>query len=219
MKSSCAPRPSRPRHDPGLFARALTALRIAVSLPFKIAGRVVKHFAQVVLALFVIILHPQIKWILKLISESSLVRNYIRPSLRTFSVSYYEPYFAYLHELPPYWATFSIALPLAILEPAKLYATILVAEHPKLGILLWLCLQGLSFVLIDRTWSAVRPQSRKIRLVSRLHAWGWLNVSHGKYWIKSSSFYQALMRWKGRVQLTAQALLARYAPRRGGKTR
>ena len=50
-----------------------------------------------------------------------------------------------------------------------------------MGILLWLFLQAISFVLIDKTWVAVRPQSRKIWLVSRLHAFVWLNVAYGKH--------------------------------------
>ena len=113
-------------------------------------------------------------------------RVYIAPSLRIFAVYIYKPYFAFLSRLPPYWATFSVALPLAVLEPAKLAATVLIVERPKSGIAIWLALQVVSLLLIDRTWVAVRPQSRKIRPVARAHAWLWLNAEHGKYWIKNS---------------------------------
>ena len=142
--------------------QAAAALRFTVSLPFKIAARLARHTVQILFALFVLILHPQLKWLFRLIAGSALVQNYVKPSLRIFAVHVYEPYFYYLSRLPPFWATFSIALPLAVLEPTKLYATILVAERPKTGVILWLALQGLSLVLIDRTWTAVRPQSRKI---------------------------------------------------------
>ncbi len=200
---SHTPDPSR------LSGHAWAALRFTLSLPFKIAGRIARHSVQVFFALFVIILHPQAKWLFGLITNSYPVRNYVKPSLQTFAVHVYEPYFAHLGRLPPYWATFSIALPLAILEPAKLFATIQIAERPKSGIALWLALQALSLVLIDRTWRAVRPQSRKIWLVARLHAWGWLNVAYGKYWIRNSPLYRTAMRWKKQARRLWAGLLPR----------
>ena len=202
------------RQRPGLTTRLAAAVRYILGIPFDLVGKLAKRAVQVLLALFIIVLHPQFKWLWKLLVESSLVQNYLKPSIQTFAVNYYEPYFRYLRGLPRYWATFSIALPLAVLEPAKLYATILIAERPKVGIVLWLLLQGLSFILIDKTWSAVRPKSRQIWLVSRLHAWGWLNVSYGKHWIKSSSTYQTLMRWKEQVRSIALTFLSRHVPRR-----
>jgi hypothetical protein len=183
-------------------------------LPFKLIGRVIARTVQVVFALFVVVLHPSFKWLAGLVAQSSLVQNYIKPSLQTFITNVYEPYFAHLRELPPYWATFSIALPLAVLEPAKFLATIMIAGRPRMGILLWLFLQGVSFVLIDKTWVAVRRQSRKIWLVSRIHAWIWLNVEHGKYWIKTSSIYRTVMRWKETARRQVRVLFGRFGPRR-----
>jgi hypothetical protein len=180
-----------------------------MKFPFELVATLIKRTAQILFSIFVVILHPGFKWLVKLLTRSRFVRDYIRPAVQKFALHYYEPYFAYLRRLPPYWATFSIALPLAALEPAKLYATILIAERPKAGILLWLFLQGLSLVLIDKTWIAVRPQSRKIWLVSRLHALGWLHVSYGKYWIQRSIFYQTIIRWQQRVRIAAQAFWVR----------
>ena len=68
-------------------------------------------------------------------------REYVKPSLRTITAYVYDPYFAFLGRLPPFWATFSVALPLAVLEPAKLAATIVIAERPRAGIVLWIALQ------------------------------------------------------------------------------
>ncbi len=197
-----------------LPGQAAAALRFTASLPFKIAGRLARHGIQILFALFVLILHPQVKWLFGLIAGSALVRNYVKPSLRIFAVHIYEPYFSYLSRLSPFWATFSIALPLAVLEPAKLFATILVAERPKTGAVLWLALQGLSLILIDRTWTAVRPQSRKIRLVARVHAWVWLNAEYGKYWIRNSSLYRAATRWKEQVRKAARGVWSAVLPRR-----
>jgi hypothetical protein len=201
MSMSQTPKPDRgeERRVSGAGG-ALAGLRSALEFPFKVLGRFASHTVQILFALFVLILHPQIKWLFGLLVNSYIVRNYIKPSLQIFADHVYEPFFARLGRLPPYWATFSIALPLAVLEPAKLFATILIAERPKSGVVLWLALQGLSLVLIDRTWRAVRPQSRKIWLVARLHAWGWLNVAYGKYWIRNSAAYRMAMLWRKRIR-------------------
>lgn len=188
----------------------MAVLDAVLKSPFRLVATVTKRTIQILFSIFVLILHPGFKWILALLTRSRIVRDYLRPALHKFATHYYEPYFAFLRGLPPYWATFSIAVPLAALEPAKLYATILIAERPKAGVLLWLLLQGLSLVLIDKTWTAVRPQSRKIWLVSRLHAWGWLTVSYGKHWVTSSIFYRTLMRWQTRVRIAAQAFWSRF---------
>jgi len=197
-----------------LPGQAAAALRFTARLPFRIAGRLARHAVQILFALFVLILHPQVKWLFGLMAQSALVRSYIKPSLRIFAAHIYEPYFAYLSRLSPFWATFSVGLPLAVLEPAKLFATILVAERPRTGVILWLALQGLSLVLIDRTWTAVRPQSRKIWLVSRLHAWVWLNAEYGKYWIRSSAVYRTTKRWNERMRRAARGVWFVLLPRR-----
>ncbi|MGO8953167.1 MAG: hypothetical protein ACLQF2_07500 [Rhodomicrobium sp.] len=207
------------RQDSRMSGHAAGAARFIVSLPFKIAGRVARHTVQILFAIFIVILHPQIKWLAALLADSYLVKNYVKPSLQVFAVHIYEPYFIYLSRLPPYWAAFSVALPLAVLEPAKLYATIMIAERPRTGIVLWLALQGLSLVLIDRTWTAVRPQSRKIWLVSRVHAWGSLNAAYGKYWIRNSLLYRTAVRWKKQARHAARSLWAGLVPRRRGKIR
>jgi hypothetical protein len=196
--------------DQGMLAAAGSA----AAFPFKLIGRTIARALQVVFALFVVVLHPQIKWLIETLARSSLVQNVVKPALRGVIENVYEPYFAALKALPPIWATFSIALPLAVLEPAKFVATVMIATRPKMGVLLWLFLQGVSFVLIDRTWVAVRPQARKIWLVSRLHAYAWLNVAYGKHWIKTSAFYQTLVRWKEEARGVMHAFFARLWPRR-----
>jgi hypothetical protein len=197
-----------------LSARVLENSSYVARLPFKLIGRVLARAVQVLFALFVVVLHPQFKWLVGVIAQSSLVQHYIKPSLQGLITHVYEPYFVYLKELPPYWATFSIAVPLAVLEPAKFVATIMIAQHPRMGVLLWLFLQGVSFVLIDKTWMAVRPQSRKIWLVARIHAWIWLNVEHGKYWIRTSPIYKTLLRWKETARRRFRLFFAQFTLRR-----
>jgi hypothetical protein len=203
-----------PDNNASLSSKMLDHSRYLAGLPFKLIGRIIVRTIQVLFALFVVVLHPQIKWLARVIAQSSLVQNYIKPSLQTLITHVYDPYFAYLRELPPYWATFSIAVPLAVLEPAKFVATIMIAQHPRTGALLWLFLQGVSFILIDKTWVAVRPQSRKIWLVSRIHAWIWLNVEYGKYWIKTSSIYRTMVRWKETARRQVRVFFGRFGPRR-----
>lgn len=177
--------------------------------PFSLIATALKPIAQIIFSIFFLIQHPQLKWLLRLVLRSRLVRNYIRPVLQGAVDRIYRPYFEFLRGLPPLPATLSIAIPLTVLEPAKLYATILVVEHPKTGLTLLLFLHALSFVLIDSTWTAVRPQSRKIWLVSRLHALIWLNVSYGKYWVTQSAVYRAMTRWLSETRWAVRALLAR----------
>jgi uncharacterized protein YggT (Ycf19 family) len=209
-------RQDRPDTDSNtsLSARVLDHSRYLAGLPFKLIGRIIVRTIQVIFALFVVVLHPSFKWLARVIAQSGLVQNYIKPSLQTLITHVYDPYFAFLRRLPPYGATVSIAVPLAVLEPAKFVATIMIAQHPTTGALLWLFLQGVSFVLIDKTWVAVRPQSRKIWLVSRIHAWIWLNVEHGKYWIKTSSFYRTVVRWKETARRQVRVFFGRFGPRR-----
>ncbi len=184
---------------------ALPSLRTVTFFPFRVVMTVIKHIAQVLLSIFIVILHPQFRWLRRLVMRSRLVRRYIRPGIKQLSTWLYEPYFNFLRALPPFWATVSIAIPLGVLEPAKAYATYLIAERPKAGIILWLALQGLSVLLIDKTWTAVRPQARKIWLVSRLHAWGWLNVNYGKHWVVSSPAYEAVTGWLGHLRARLEA--------------
>ncbi len=197
-----------------LSARVLENSSYVARLLFKLIGRIIARTVQVLFALFVVVLHPQFKWLAGVIAQSSLVQNYLKPSLQGLTTHVYEPYFVYLKELPPYWATFSIAVPLAVLEPAKFVATIMIAQRPRMGALLWLFLQGVSFILIDKTWIAVRPQSRKIRLVARIHAWLWLNVEYGKHWIRTSSIYKMALRWKETARRQVRVFFGQFAQRR-----
>ena len=192
-----------------LPGRASAALRFTLTLPFKVAARLIQHTVQALFALFVLVLHPQLKWLFQVIVHSTVFREYVKPSLRTITAYVYDPYFAFLGRLPPFWATVSIALPLAVLEPAKLGATILIAERPKAGIVLWIALQLVSLVLIDRTWVAVRPQSRKIWPVARVHAWLWLNAEHGKYWIRNSRLYRTAAIWGRNARRSFRRFLAK----------
>ncbi|MGA7324725.1 MAG: hypothetical protein WBX25_09640 [Rhodomicrobium sp.] len=212
MSASPEQVPSEERISPIRVAK--TAGRFAFGIPLRLLCRGLVHLIQILFALFFLVLHPQLKWLARSIAESTLVQRYLKPSLQGFIDHVYEPYFEFLRRLPPYWAAFSIGLPLTVLEPAKFVATILIAERPKLGIMLWLAFQGLSFILIDRTWKAVRSQARKVWLVARIHAWIWLNVSYGKYWMKTSAPYRAVQRLRKQARRMVKAWLIALVPSR-----
>ena len=218
MTSAPEEKVSRERR-PRLPEQATAALRFTLALPFKIAGRLLRHTVQILFALFVLFLHPQLKWLFRLIADSAPVRNYVKPGLRIVAAYIYDPYFALLGRLPPYLATFSVALPLAVLEPAKLGATILAVERPKSGIVLWLALQAVSLLLIDRTWAAVRPQARKVRLVARVHGWLWLNAEYGKYWLKNSRLYRTATLWGINARRFFRRLRLRLLRKKAGTQR
>ena len=75
-----------------LFGTLLAASGRAVRLPFELIGRTI----QVLFALFVLILHPQFKWLAGIVAQSPFVQNAIRPVFQTVITRVYEPYFAYL---------------------------------------------------------------------------------------------------------------------------
>ena len=205
---------NRPRPEPASgLAKVIGGGWAMLQQALSFAATPFLRVVQVVLTIIIGILHPQFRWLWRALLRSAFVRRYLTPLLHKLAAALYEPYFAFLRSLPPYLATVSIALPLAILEPAKLYATILIAERPRVGIVLWLVLQGLSVVLIDKTWDAVRPQARKIWLVSRLHAWGWLMFSYGKHWVTSSAPYRAMRRWVERLRAAGKLVLWRMTQR------
>lgn len=160
---------------------------------------------QVAFALLVIVLNPPIQWLKRLLTRLWAHAPLLVRYLIEIASALLNAYMGALRRLPPVWATVSIALPLAILEPAKLFATILIAERPRTGIALWLALQALSFVLIDKTWVAVRPQSRKLTLVSRLHAFGYLHLQYGKRLVVQSGFVQAVLRLQRSAVASARA--------------
>lgn len=185
--------------------------------PFRLVATVLQRIAQVLFSIVFLFLHPQLKWLLLRLWRSRLVRDYLRPTLRGVVRHVYQPYLDVLRRLPPVPATLSVALPLAVLEPAKLYATVLLVRHPQIGLALLLVLHALSFVLIDTTWTAVRPQARKIRLVGRLHALIWLNVAYGKYWVTRSAAYRAMKRWAAEARRMMRAFLARLRALRNAR--
>jgi hypothetical protein len=194
-------------------ANAVSLLYAMLRVPVRLIASILKRIVQVIFSIFFLVLHPQLKWLIRLLLRSRLVRNYILPALHGVVRRIYRPYVTFLRALPPVLATLSIAIPLAVLEPAKLYATLLIVEHPKTGLGLLLFLHGLSFVLIDTTWTAVRPQSRKIWLVARIHALVWLNLAYGRYWVKNSAAYRAMSRWVAEARRALRNLLIRLRGR------
>ncbi len=75
-------------------------------------------------------------------------------------------------ELPPYVILVLLAVPFAIAEPAKLLAVILFATgHEVVGIILFVLAYFVSFVVVERIYSAGRDKLRTIGWFARLMDW------------------------------------------------
>jgi hypothetical protein len=74
--------------------------------------------------------------------------------------------------LPPYAILVLLAVPFAVAEPAKLLAVILFATgHAIVGIVLFLLAYFVSFLVVERVYSAGREKLRTIGWFARLMDW------------------------------------------------
>jgi SAM-dependent methyltransferase len=196
----------RRRHEAEIQRQEQARKYWLLLLPVTAVKLVLLRIAQVLLALFLLFLHPLIGWAKDVVQNSVFIQRYIAPFLSRHVGRYYHLYFLSLERLPPFWATLSIAVPLAVLEPAKMWATLLVAIKPAVGVPMWLGLQAVSFVLIEKTWEHVRGQARKIGAVRMVHNFLVLNLETVKRLIKASAFYRRLLGFRKRVQLAVSTL-------------
>ena len=88
-------RVAAPRGGLALFVHGV------LRFPFRLIATALKPIAQVIFSIFFLIQHPQLKWLLRLVLRSRLVRNYIRPVLQGTVDRIYRPYFEFLRGLPP----------------------------------------------------------------------------------------------------------------------
>jgi hypothetical protein len=74
--------------------------------------------------------------------------------------------------LPPYAILALLAVPFAIAEPAKLYAVVLLATgHVVIGAVLFILAYFVTFVVVERIYSAGRDKLRSIGWFARLIDW------------------------------------------------
>ena len=120
------------------------------------AYRAVSGIASVIAAAIVLIdmvLGPIFRPLTQMISRSSSIGV-----LRTFS-----------RRLPAYVALFALAVPLAVAEPAKIFALYLIGEEHYISGVVLLCGAYLvSLVLVDTIYEGARPQLRSITWFSSI---------------------------------------------------
>ena len=74
--------------------------------------------------------------------------------------------------LPPYAILVLLAVPFAVAEPAKLYAVILLATgHVVIGVVIFVLAYFVTFVVVERIYSAGRDKLRTIGWFARLIDW------------------------------------------------
>jgi hypothetical protein len=103
----------------------------------------------------------------------ALVEPIFRPLLRWLAkLRFVVRFEAFVAGLPPYGALAALAVPFALAEPAKLYALILFATgHPIVGLVIFVLAYFVSFVVVERVYSAGREKLRTIGWFARTMDW------------------------------------------------
>ena len=113
--------------------------------------------------------------------------------------------------LPPYGAAAVFLLPGTLLLPVKIGALWLIAHgHTLTGLQLIIAAKLLGTALVARIFTLTRPALMTIVWFARLYAWvmAWRARIYG--FVKASSTWQALLRWRARMR----AWFARLKPGR-----
>ncbi|VFU07169.1 hypothetical protein [Methylocella tundrae] len=102
-------------------------------------------------------------------------------------------------ELPPYGILALLAIPFALAEPAKVYALFLFATgHELVGITVFVLAYFVSFVVVERVYSAGRDKLRTIGWFARLMDWLFAFRDRLIAWAKSTEAWAFFLRVKRR---------------------
>ena len=116
--------------------------------------------------------------------------------------------------LPAYVALVFLVVPLAIAEPAKVYALYLIGEeHYIAGLLTLAAAYLVSLVLVDTIYDGARPQLRSIAwfavVVDRISAIRLAVLS----WVRESAPYVAAQKYVSRIRAWIRSQRMRFANR------
>lgn len=102
-------------------------------------------------------------------------------------------------DLPPYGILTLLAIPFALAEPAKVYALFLFATgHEMMGIVIFVLAYFVSFVVVERIYSAGRAKLRTIGWFAKLMDWLFAFRDHLLAWAKSTEAWAFFVRVKRR---------------------
>jgi hypothetical protein len=146
------------------------------------------------------------------LAVNALVAPVYRPLQRWFSkLEFVTRLQDRVAELPPYAILVLLGVPFAIAEPAKLWAVILFATgHEKIGIAIFVLAYFVTFVVIERVYSAGRDKLRTIRWFAKSLDWLFAFRDQVLAWVRATeawALFHAVKRrigdviWRLRVRL------------------
>ncbi len=112
-----------------------------------------------------------------------------------------------ISHMPPYAVLVLLAVPLAVIEPAKVYALLLMATgHVVIGALALLLAQVASLLICERIYHVGHGQLMKIGWFKRLM--GWIVALRDRAFglVRETEFWQALARMAHRLRVRVRSM-------------
>lgn len=153
--------------------------------PLRAVGRAVLAVVLVIYTLLDELLFPLLRPLLAALGELQLFRLIG----------------AGIARLPPYVALVTLAVPLVIIEPVKVYALYWTGTgHWLEGPVLLIASYVLSILVVDRIYHAAHGPLMRIGWFKKLMAWLWGLRQRGMEWAKSTPIWQAGSRFARSVR-------------------
>jgi hypothetical protein len=163
-----------------------------------------------------------LRWLLLLAAEGvivfylaldALVAPLFRPLLRWLAklrlVLRFERFVA---DLPPYGILALLAIPFGLAELAKVYAVFLIATGlERTGWTIFILAYLVSFIFVERTYSAGKAKLRTIGWFARLMDWLAAFRDHLLEWVRSTQAFAFFSRLKRRFAEVIRRLRLRFA--------
>jgi hypothetical protein len=135
------------------------------------------------------------------LAVNALVAPVYRPLQRWFSkLEFVARLQDRVAELPPYAILLLLGIPFAIAEPAKLWAVILFATgHEKIGITIFVLAYFVTFIVVERVYSAGRDKLRTIGWFAALLDWLFAFRDQVLAWVRATQAWALFHTVKRRV--------------------
>jgi hypothetical protein len=113
--------------------------------------------------------------------------------------------------LPPYGILALLAIPFILAEPAKLYALILFATgHPGVGLVIFALAYFVSFVVVERIYSAGRDKLRTIGWFAKIMDWLFAFRDQVLAWARATQAWAFFLAFKRRAAAVVARLRVRF---------
>lgn len=146
------------------------------------------------------------------LAANAVVAPLYRPILRWFSkLRFVIRLQDLVATLPPYGILALLVIPFAIAEPAKLYAVILFATgHEMVGVVIFVLAYFVTFVVVERVYSAGRDKLRTIPWFARLTDWLFAFRDQVLAWARATEAWAFFARTERRVAAIVKQLRMRF---------